>query len=83
MRSKRHKDPRVLGEPFRTFREMEILANRGRAFYCFFQHKIQSKTLEEIATEQHMTRQRVKELVEEAETKYGIKSEDFRGSNTE
>ena len=73
----RHKDPRTLGEPFRSWREAELAIERARAFYCFFQHRVIGRSLRNIAKEQGMSYERVRQLSDRAEKVYGVKSEDY------
>lgn len=76
-RLKRHKKPRTLNEPFRSFREVELAIERARASYCFFQQKVKKRSLRDIANEQLVTHERIRQLVIRAEKVYGLSIEDF------
>jgi hypothetical protein len=67
----------MLNEPFRSFREIELLVEKARASYCFFQHKVQKLSLRDIAREQGMSYERVRHLAERAATVYGMSLDDF------
>jgi len=73
----RNKKPRMLNEPFRSFREIELLMEKARASYCFFQHKVQKLSLRDIANEQGMSYERVRHLADRAAKVYGMTLEDF------
>jgi hypothetical protein len=70
--------PDELGEPFRTFKELEKLAERGRASYCFFETKIRRRKYEDVGKSLGVSRQRVEHLIKRAKTEYYITKEDFR-----
>jgi len=77
MKTKKHRLPHVLNEPFRSFRKIELAIERARACYCFFQHKVQKRTLRDIAKEQRMSYERVRHLSNKAERDYGLKEKHF------
>jgi hypothetical protein len=78
--AQRHKDPKTLGEPFRTWREEELAIERARAKFCFFQHKVMHRSLRDIGKEQGMSYERVRHLVVRAEKVYNAKVEDYHTS---
>ena len=67
----------MLNEPFRSFREIELLMEKARASYCFFQHKVQKLSLRDIAKEQGMSYERVRHLADRAVKVYGMTLADF------
>lgn len=75
--TQRHKDQKTLGEPFRTYRLMELSVERARAMYCFYQHKILKRSLRDIAKEQGMSYERVRHLSDRAKNFYGVTEVDF------
>ena len=77
MKTKKHRLPQILNEPFRSFRKIELAIERARSCYCFFQHKVQKRTLRDIAKEQRMSYERVRHLANKAEKEYGLKIKHF------
>ena len=80
-RAKRHKKPRTLNEPFRSFREIELAIERARASYCFFQHKVCGRSLRDLARELGMSYERIRHLSDRAEKVYGLKRGDYLPRN--
>lgn len=77
MKAKKHRLPQTLNEPFRSFRKIELAIERARAYYCFFQHMVQKRSLRDIAREQRMSYERVRYLANKAERVYGLKEKHF------
>lgn len=75
--AQRHKDPQTLGEPFRSWRLAELAIERERAVYCFYQHRVLKKSLRDVAREQGMSYERVRQLSDRAEKVYGVKTENY------
>ncbi|MDO8600547.1 MAG: hypothetical protein Q7R73_02925 [bacterium] len=75
--TQRHKDPRTLGEPFRSFREAELAIEKSRAVFCFYQHRVLGRSLRTIAKEQGMSYERIRHLSGRAEAAYGITAENY------
>lgn len=71
-KAQRHKSPNTLGEPFRTFRESELNIEKARAMFCFFQHTILKRSLRDMASEQGVTHERVRQLCIRAKVFYGV-----------
>lgn len=76
--SKRYKNPLTLGEPFRHFRNQELEIERARAKFCYFQHKIEGKTLREIAKSQGVSHERVRVLARKAQYFFGVSKDDYK-----
>ena len=73
----RHKEPRTLGEPLRSWREAELAIGKARASFCFFQHRILGRSLLAIAKEQGMSYERIRHLSERAKSVYGVLEADY------
>lgn len=79
--AQRHKDPRTLGEPFRSWRNAELAIEKSRALFCYYLHKVLGRSLRQIAKEQGMSYERVRHLSERAQKVYGATLSDYGISN--